>query len=79
MACAMAKKQSLQRPPDADTTPKPKISVAIIGTGLAGLATAYLLHQDKRTRFEITLFEQVRFPIWFTCTAQDLASKSSSL
>lgn len=33
--------------------------VAIIGTGLAGLTTAYLLHQDKQKRYEVTLFEQV--------------------
>lgn len=33
--------------------------VAIIGTGLAGLTTAYLLHNDARDRFRVTLFEQV--------------------
>jgi predicted NAD/FAD-binding protein len=36
-----------------------KSRVAIIGTGLAGLTTAYLLHQDKEKRYEVTLFEQV--------------------
>ncbi|PNP39528.1 hypothetical protein TGAMA5MH_08546 [Trichoderma gamsii] len=35
-----------------------KSRVAIIGTGLAGLTTAYLLHQDKQKRYEVTLFEQ---------------------
>lgn len=58
----MAKNQGLQRPSDAESSPNPKIRVAIIGSGLAGLATAYLLHQDNRSRFDITLFEQVRFP-----------------
>ncbi|KAH8123846.1 hypothetical protein FP744_10000839 [Trichoderma asperellum] len=32
--------------------------VAIIGTGLAGLTTAYLLHQDQQKRYDVTLFEQ---------------------
>ena len=34
--------------------------VAIIGTGLAGLTTAYLLQNDRQSRFKVTLFEQVR-------------------
>lgn len=34
--------------------------VAIIGTGLAGLTTAYLLQQDKQQRYHVTLFEQVK-------------------
>ncbi|OAA52573.1 Monooxygenase [Beauveria brongniartii RCEF 3172] len=37
---------------------RPKVRVAIVGTGLAGLATAYLLQQDKQARFDVTLFEQ---------------------
>ncbi|KAJ4323917.1 hypothetical protein N0V84_004141 [Fusarium piperis] len=32
--------------------------VAVIGTGLAGLTTAYLLRSDKRGRYAVTLFEQ---------------------
>ncbi|KHN97308.1 uncharacterized protein MAM_04905 [Metarhizium album ARSEF 1941] len=32
--------------------------VAIIGTGLAGLTTAYLVHHDQRKRYDVTLFEQ---------------------
>lgn len=36
-----------------------KSRVAIIGTGLAGLTTAYLLHHDRQKRYEVTLFEQV--------------------
>lgn len=34
--------------------------VAVIGTGLAGLTTAWLLTHDDRSRFNVTLFEQVR-------------------
>lgn len=33
--------------------------VAVIGTGLAGLTTAYLLRSDERGRYAVTLFEQV--------------------
>lgn len=36
-----------------------KTRVAIIGTGLAGLTTAYLLHRDSQKRYDVTLFEQV--------------------
>ncbi|KAI9149072.1 hypothetical protein HJFPF1_11118 [Paramyrothecium foliicola] len=32
--------------------------VAIIGTGLAGLTTAYLLQNDEQQRYVVTLFEQ---------------------
>lgn len=34
-------------------------TVAVVGTGLAGLTTAYLLRSDKGNRFRVTLFEQV--------------------
>ncbi|KAK0638505.1 hypothetical protein B0T16DRAFT_338923 [Cercophora newfieldiana] len=34
------------------------IRTAIIGTGLAGLTTAYLLHNDERQRYHVTLLEQ---------------------
>jgi NADPH-dependent glutamate synthase beta subunit-like oxidoreductase len=47
--------------------------VAIIGTGLAGLSTAYLLHHDKEERYEVTLFEQVRIQKLFPC---DMTSSS---
>ena len=39
-----------------------KSRVAIIGTGLAGLTTAYLVHHDRQKRYEVTLFEQVHPP-----------------
>ncbi|KAG6315660.1 hypothetical protein E4U22_007686 [Claviceps purpurea] len=32
--------------------------VAVVGTGLAGLSTAYLLDQDKQKRFSVTVFEK---------------------
>ncbi|PHH60130.1 hypothetical protein CDD81_2088 [Ophiocordyceps australis] len=35
-----------------------QISVAIVGTGLAGLTTAHLLHGDAARRYHVTLFEQ---------------------
>lgn len=35
------------------------ISVAVVGTGLAGLTTAYLLNNDVEERYKVTLFEQV--------------------
>jgi predicted NAD/FAD-binding protein len=37
-----------------------KSRIAIIGTGLAGLTTGYLLQADERKRYSVTLFEQVR-------------------
>ncbi|KAF2204513.1 FAD/NAD(P)-binding domain-containing protein [Delitschia confertaspora ATCC 74209] len=36
--------------------PKPT-TVAIVGSGMAGLVTAYLLHRDPRRRYEVTVFE----------------------
>ncbi|KAK0386034.1 hypothetical protein NLU13_5871 [Sarocladium strictum] len=36
------------------------IRVAIVGSGLAGLTTAYLLHNDARKRYEVTVFEQAQ-------------------
>ncbi|WQF83637.1 Putative amine oxidase, FAD/NAD(P)-binding domain superfamily [Colletotrichum destructivum] len=34
------------------------IRVALVGTGLAGLTTAYLLQNDEQRRYAVTLFEQ---------------------
>jgi 2-polyprenyl-6-methoxyphenol hydroxylase-like FAD-dependent oxidoreductase len=36
------------------------IRVAIVGSGMAGLVTAYLLNRDPRQRFDVTIFESVR-------------------
>lgn len=41
------------------SNPNDPIRVAIVGSGLAGLTTAYLLQNDKQRRFEVTIFEQV--------------------
>ncbi|KAK1828931.1 hypothetical protein QBC39DRAFT_332897 [Podospora conica] len=40
---------------DVDTR---RVRTAIVGTGLAGLTTAHLLHTDSQQRFSVTLFEQ---------------------
>ncbi|RMZ84440.1 hypothetical protein DV738_g833, partial [Chaetothyriales sp. CBS 135597] len=37
---------------------KQRISVAIVGSGLAGLVTAYLLQQDSQLRYAVTVFEE---------------------
>ena len=34
--------------------------VAVVGSGLAGLVTAYLLHHDREQRYDVTVFEEVR-------------------
>jgi protoporphyrinogen oxidase len=45
-------------PPVNDASSQ-EIRVAIVGTGLAGLTTAYILQNDDRKRYSVTLFEQV--------------------
>ncbi|KAK8064345.1 FAD/NAD(P)-binding domain-containing protein [Apiospora phragmitis] len=35
-----------------------KIKVAVVGTGMAGLATGYLLQHDELQRYSVTLFEK---------------------
>ncbi|KAK2806636.1 hypothetical protein FQN51_006602 [Onygenales sp. PD_10] len=42
----------MRRPDD-----NPRISVAIIGSGMAGLASGYLLKQDHSQRFDVQVFE----------------------
>lgn len=42
---------------------KPQAKVAVIGTGLAGLTTGYLLQQDRQERYAVTLIDQVRFTL----------------
>lgn len=39
-------------------SPQPR-TVAVVGSGMAGLVTAYLLHQDPQRRFRVTLLEKV--------------------
>ncbi|KIW00527.1 uncharacterized protein PV09_07885 [Verruconis gallopava] len=36
---------------------KAKQRIAVVGSGMAGLVTAYLLHQDPKERYEVTVFE----------------------
>ena len=40
-------------------------SVAIIGTGMAGLITSYILRNDARGRFDVEVFEKVGSPFYF--------------
>ncbi|KAF7717428.1 Uncharacterized protein PECH_006419 [Penicillium ucsense] len=42
---------------ESTQTPRPK-RVAVVGTGMAGLATAHLLHQDPEKRYQVTLIEK---------------------
>lgn len=35
--------------------------VAVVGSGLAGLATAHLLHGDQHQRYAVTVLECVRY------------------
>jgi 2-polyprenyl-6-methoxyphenol hydroxylase-like FAD-dependent oxidoreductase len=44
----------------AVTKSKPKQKVAIVGSGMAGLVTAHLLHNDSHQRYSVTVFESVR-------------------
>lgn len=43
---------------DKPQPPQPR-TVAVVGTGMAGLATAHLLHQDPSKRYQVTLLEKV--------------------
>lgn len=38
---------------------EPQQRVAIVGSGLAGLVSAYLLHNDRQQRFAVKVFESV--------------------
>jgi protoporphyrinogen oxidase len=39
--------------------PARKLRVAVVGSGMAGLVTAYLLHGDAEQRYDVTIFEEV--------------------
>ena len=41
-------------------TSNAKQKVAIVGSGMAGLVTARLLHNDIHQRYSVTVFESVR-------------------
>jgi hypothetical protein len=47
-----------------------KQKVAIVGSGMAGLATAHLLRNDLNQRFAVTVFESVRMS-WMLLFAAD--------
>lgn len=36
-----------------------KQTVVVVGSGMAGLVTAFLLQQDKKGRYDVQLFETV--------------------
>lgn len=36
-----------------------KKTVAVIGSGMAGLVSAYLIQQDRQRRYEVQVFETV--------------------
>jgi NADPH-dependent 2,4-dienoyl-CoA reductase/sulfur reductase-like enzyme len=42
------------------TNSKAKQKVAIVGSGMAGLVIAHLLHHDLYQRYSVTVFESVR-------------------
>lgn len=44
----------------ASTKSNVKQKVAIVGSGMAGLVTAHLLHNDVDQRYSVTVFESVR-------------------
>jgi protoporphyrinogen oxidase len=33
--------------------------IAVVGSGMAGLATAWALHNDPSNKFDVTVFEKV--------------------
>lgn len=41
---------------------RPRIRAAVIGSGLAGLTAAHLLHNDPKQRYEVVVLESVSFP-----------------
>lgn len=41
------------------TVQPPQKTVAVVGSGMAGLVSAYLLRNDKKHRFEVEVFETV--------------------
>lgn len=41
--------------------PDLKCRVAVVGSGMAGLVTAYLLNQDPEHRYQVEVFEIVGF------------------
>lgn len=48
------------RPSRMGSNPDVKCRVAVVGSGMAGLVTAYLLNQDPENRYQVEVFEIVR-------------------
>ena len=46
--------------------PARQLKVAVVGSGMAGLVTAYLLYWDREQRYDVTIFEEVPLarPSW---------------
>ena len=42
-----------------ESNPEVKCRVAVVGSGMAGLVTAYLLNQDPENRYQVEVFEIV--------------------
>lgn len=58
-APALGRRRKLNIPAESQQSRPPQSSVAIIGTGLAGLTTSHLVQNDELKRYSVTLFEQV--------------------
>ncbi|KAK7913788.1 hypothetical protein PG985_011491 [Apiospora marii] len=56
-----------------------KMKVAIVGTGMAGLATGYLLRQDELQRYSVTLFEKASRQILLPSVMLELIGDHISL
>jgi 2-polyprenyl-6-methoxyphenol hydroxylase-like FAD-dependent oxidoreductase len=48
-------------------------SVAVVGTGMAGLTTAHLLHQDHERHYQVTLLEKVSLDPFLVSSKGDSA------
>jgi NADH dehydrogenase FAD-containing subunit len=56
-----------------------KQTVAVVGSGMAGLVTAFLLQQDKKSRYDVQLFETVRITTVVKMPVLTYCSKITSL
>lgn len=56
-----------------------KQTVAVVGSGMAGLVTAFLLQQDKKGRYDVQLFETVRITTIVKMLVLTQRSKTISL
>lgn len=56
-----------------------KQTVAVVGSGMAGLVTAFLLQQDKKGRYDVQLFETVNLTTFVKILVLTQRSKIISL